>query len=76
MRERGAQLRFDRVGNLVRVQQGHRPVHLDMQLDERGRPGAAGADVVHGGHLGMALGDPAHAGALGIGQFAVHQLRQ
>src|SRR5437763_11196893 len=70
MRKGAAQPGLDRVRYLMRVQQVHRPVHLDMQLNERGRAGDAGADVVDRGDLGVALGDGADPGALIVRQFA------
>ena len=67
MWESAAQIGLDRIGNPVRFQQGQPAIHLNVQLDERGRPSDPGLDVVDGGDLLVALSDRADAGALFIG---------
>ena len=60
----------------MRADQAHPAVHLDMDLDEGGRPGDPGAQIMRGDHVGMRLRDRADLLALLVGQLVIHQLEQ
>ena len=60
----------------MRAQQAHAAIHLDVDLDEGGRPGDPGAQIVGGGDLGVRQRDLADLFAFVVGQLAVHQLDQ
>jgi len=56
--------------------QAHLRVQLDMNLDEGGQSRQAGLEIVHAFHRRMRQRDTGDAGAVFVGQFAVHQLVQ
>src|SRR5215831_5645476 len=66
-------LRLDRIGNLVRLQQRQGAVDLQMQLDEDRPPRCPRSQVVDGEDAGIGRGDRPNPLALRVRQLAVHE---
>ena len=73
VRESRLQLGLDGIGHLMRPVERHLAIHLQVQLDEEGRPGGARAQVVEIQHVRMRTDDRLDAIALLVRQLTVHQ---